>query len=516
MSNPVLASLAGGALLAACLSEVKLEQCAGESCPPQGAAGTASLPGADAGQPSDPDIDVALDAGTPVVPPPSETPDAATTPLEPTSAAKVDLLLVVDNSISMSDKQRLLSRSLPALVQGLTDPACVDAAGQRSAAVAGQGCAPGSRRALARVSDINVAVISSSLGDVGANEACAGGETDDRAHAIGALPRGAGLGTNGAGVLELRAGDDVADFTRNLAALVDTVGQSGCGWEMTLESMYRFLSDPFPPERIERVACTPDATRSDCVQPAVDAEGRVLLDRTLLAQRAAFLRPDSELAIVLLSDENDCSARLEPQNWVAFAIGGQTSMFRGSSVCDDNPNDPCCYACPLAPPEGCAADPVCDVVEDNGTGRLAAEDDGRNLRCFDQKGRFGFDFLYPTERYVNALSQRELCLERSDLAADDCDDVVQNPLFAAGREPASVVLSGIVGVPWQLIAAEESASGEPLAEQELRFEPASELSAADWSALVGSSQASPPVAPTSPFMRESPFARAGVERGNAI
>jgi hypothetical protein len=520
LSYPVLASLAGSVLVAACLSEVKFDDCDGDGCPPEGAAGTTSQPGPDAGQPPEPDSDVALDAGTPVDTPPAEAPDAAAPPVEAASSAKVDLLLVVDNSISMSDKQSLLARSLPALVQGLTNPVCVDGEGQRSTPPVGQGCAAGSRRVLAPVADINVAVISSSLGDVGANEACASGETDDRAHPIGALPRGAGLGTNGAGILQLRAGDDVGAFSESLAALVDAVGQSGCGWEMTLESMYRFLIDPLPPERLERVLCNPGDVRADCVRPVVDDEGRIVIDDALLAQRAAFLRPDSELAIVLLSDENDCSVRTEPQNWVVFQISNQTPLFRGSSACDANPNDPCCYACPLAPPDGCAADPVClDVGEGGSPGRLEEAADGRNLRCFDQKRRFGFDFLYPTARYVNALSAAELCDTRPDLSAADCDDDAdtrRNPLFAGGREPASVLLSGIVGVPWQLIAAEESASGAPLSEQELRFTPASELAAADWSALIGSSQASPPVAPTSPFMRESPFARDGVERGNAI
>ena len=34
---------------------------------------------------------------------------------------------------------------------------------------------------------------------------------------------------------------------------------------------------------------------------------------------------------------------------------------------------------------------------------LAGDDDNLNLRCFNQKQRFGIDLLYPTERYVSGF-----------------------------------------------------------------------------------------------------------------
>lgn len=39
---------------------------------------------------------------------------------------KVDLLLLVDNSSSMADKQRILADVVPDLLRGLVQPKCVD------------------------------------------------------------------------------------------------------------------------------------------------------------------------------------------------------------------------------------------------------------------------------------------------------------------------------------------------------------------------------------------------------
>jgi hypothetical protein len=439
---------------------------------------------------------------------------------QPISDRKVDLLLMVDNSLSMSDKAELLGKTAADFVAGLVDPPCVDAAGQRSKAASPErACPPGQAREFLPVRDINIAVISSSLGDAGANVACPAGERDDRAHSIGSLPRGEGHGTNGAGVLELRPDSDVAAVQLNLQGVIDSVGQAGCGWEMSLESWYRFLAEPFPYARLERVSCTGDpAGPANCVQPATDDEGRVLLDNILLEQRAAFLRPDSLLAILMLSDENDCSLQAGGQSWVVAAIDDPRPMFRGSSACDTNPNDACCYSCPLGPPPGCTADPIClaDPATGSQQNRLPSAADGQNLRCFEQKRRFGVDFLYPTQRYINALSQRELCPNAPDLSAENCGAaLVPNPLMA-GRDPNSIFALGIVGVPWQEIASPVTAAGLPLPAEELRFKSPIELDDDAWNALVGSSTASPPLSPTIPFMRESTAARAGVADANPI
>ena len=82
----------------------------------------------------------------------------------------------------------------------------------------------------------------------------------------------------------------VTAFAQNVSDSVLGVGQVGCGFESQLESWYRFLVDPDPPLS---------------VKVGLDYQAvRVGTDSDLLAQRAAFLRPDSLLVILQLTDEN--------------------------------------------------------------------------------------------------------------------------------------------------------------------------------------------------------------------
>jgi hypothetical protein len=94
--------------------------------------------------------------------------------LPPTGAegAKLDLLFMIDNSISMSDKQQLLRQALPDLLARLTNPACVDPSGNEQGAPAGAECPAGQQRQFAPLADVHVGIVTSSLGDVGANVAC--------------------------------------------------------------------------------------------------------------------------------------------------------------------------------------------------------------------------------------------------------------------------------------------------------------------------------------------------------
>jgi hypothetical protein len=350
------------------------------------------------------------------------------------------------------------------------------------------------------------------------------------------LPRGQNLGANAAGFLEWRAGEQgFGDFTADARRMLRAAGENGCGWEQSLEAWYRFLVDPIPYRSLTRVPCTGSAsTALNCVQPETDDESRLVLDEVLLAQRAAFLRPDSTLAIVMLSDENDCSLQVGDQSWVVVSIEDQRPFFRGSSACAQDPNDKCCYSCPLLPPEGCAVDPVCtsDAANPN---RLLPEQDGKNLRCFDQKRRFGFDFLTPTQRYVNALTQPMLCSSALDLGTTDCatEDLRPNGLYQGGRNRSQIVLGGLLGVPWQALSAGVSSSGAPLPAATLRYKSAAELGVQGdptWSEIVGSpgvpwraaagTQAEvtsvPRTAPTLPQMVESEVQRPGVTVGNAL
>src|SRR5262249_25431871 len=142
-------------------------------------------------------------------------------------------------------------------------------------------------------------------------------------------------------------------------------------------------------------------------------------DANLLAQRAAFLRSDSLVAIIMMTDENDCSIQESGQYY--YAARQDIILPHGSQICTTNPNDKCCYFCNSAPPPGCQADATCAP----GMAQTDPKLDPPNLRCWHQKQRFGFDFLYPTARYVNAFSQAQICTSRPDLAPDvaNCKDL---------------------------------------------------------------------------------------------
>ena len=82
---------------------------------------------------------------------------------------------------------------------------------------------------------------------------------------------------------------------------------------------------------------------------------------------------------------------------------------------------------------------------------MSSDEDSINLRCFDQKRRFGIDFLWPVDRYIAGLT--------AETISDADGNVVANPILQA-RDPGLVLLSGVVGVPWQDIAR-RTADGTP-------------------------------------------------------
>jgi hypothetical protein len=181
-----------------------------------------------------------------------------------------------------------------------------------------------------------------------------------------------------------------------------------------------------------------------------------------------------------------------------WLISRATPMYRSTSACQVNPNDPCCQSCGEARMnDGCpaiAADPACQMG--NNLNPATGEDD-LNLRCYDQKRRFGFDLLQPISRYADALT-RQFQFDRAKVP-------VKNPLFAGGiRHPSQVVYVGIVGVPWQDLADDASLEGPGLT-----YLTADELTAKDrWAMMIGEPDASPPVRPSDPFMIEASYDRA--------
>jgi hypothetical protein len=271
--------------------------------------------------------------------------------------------------------------------------------------------------------------------------------------------------------------------------MVTQAGETGCSYPATLESWYRFLIDPHPAARIELNAASGQA----------ELVGE---DTELLQQRKAFLRPDSMVVIIMVSDRNDCSIVDGGKGWFATS-SAPGLMSRATSACTQEPNSPCCRPCSdTVDPAGCppaAQDPECQK------GALSSEEDPPNLRCWQQKRRFGLDLLYPTSRYVNGLSSNK-GLEVPN--PDGSSELVPNPLYsdlnqsgAIVRDPSLVFLVGIIGVPWQDVATPESRMGPGL-----KYLHASELGAV-WPMILGDPASG--VNPTDPLMIETPTPRSG-------
>jgi hypothetical protein len=414
---------------------------------------------------------------------------------------KVDLLFMIDNSLSMADKQEILSEAVPVLVKRLVTPTCVDQSGKHTGVSDQSGhCASGTPE-FNSVKDIHIGVITSSLGGHGgteckpaADDAATGRTPDDRAELLptaNPAVRGTLKSWNNQGFLawdpsgtkNTPPGEgDLETLTDDFRDQVEKAGEHGCGYEGSLEAWYRFLVDPEPPTGVS-------SGQASASEPIVTTRGPV--NEVLLAQRKAFLRPDSLLSIVMLTDENDCS----------IATSGDFQFPRAAAVCAQNPNDPCCHSCAVSAPNGCLAnaeDAECSKGDATHYPTLSTKEDSTNLRCFEQKRRFGLDLLYPTQRYVDALTKPKVLNRARKL--------VDNPIFAAppGMAPRSaslVLLTGIVGVPWQDIADETSLSGRGLT-----YLTAAELdSQKRWDVVLGGTDG----VATDPLMHESIAARTG-------
>lgn len=375
----------------------------------------------------------------------------------------LDLLFVVDTSYSMADKQRELARRVPALIKAFTDPDVDPATGTPRAPL---------------VADLHVAVITSSLGAHGTSSCGGADNPDDRAHL---MPRPGAKGERGwflqSGTLQTAAcadpvaasplrwvydprRDPSARFvgTKDSAALqtevsciIDSVGESGCGFEETLEAMYRFLIDPAP-YLDASVSCRKGVSGDQCGDNEFTVSG---IDLELLGQRKAFLRPDSLLAVIIVSDENDASHRPTGRNWLPWAMARRT-MPRGFAACANVPDDLepdtdeahakvfADFGCRQCTPGD--VDPACSTPWARIADDPAGDPDLTNLRTFHQLQRFGRNYLWPVSRYVRAFTDATV------LGSDG--RMAPNPIFAGGMRSRELVLvAGIVGVPKFLVEA---------------------------------------------------------------
>jgi hypothetical protein len=432
----------------------------------------------------------------------NSTPDTQTifsTSIDKSAVKRVDLLFMIDNSKSMGDKQAYLSAAVPDLLTRLVTPNCLDPSDPTKVlGVSSNGACATGRIEFPPVHDMHIAVVSSSLGSLGGDvctEATSGpipnGQNDDgqlinRAAGVTDAPEGflAWLPptSDNDGVTPTPGTPPVTDaatLIQDFQQIVTAVGEGGCGIEAQLESWYRFLVQPDPYQSIST---------------AGGSAALVGVDATVLKQRHDFLRPDSLLAIIDLSDEDDSSVDVRAYNGsnvAGFHMNEQgTAPYRGTSECATDPTSSACTSCDASG----VSDPVCTATPHYDPSTTPQGEP--NIRHIQMKQQFGLDSQYPMSRYVTGLTATmvpDRTGEYPDGAqtyAGNADCV--NPIFAQDlpdgsdldpatlcnltpgpRTPDLVYYAHIGGVPSKL----------------LHYDPtnpsSTQLSDADWKAILG-------------------------------
>jgi hypothetical protein len=173
---------------------------------------------------------------------------------------ELDLLFVIDNSATMADEQRLLTDAFPRLLDDLR---------------ANSGGLP----------SLHIGVVSSNVGvSFEGVKGCPPGGDRGRLQSSPRLPGCSA--PNGLWIVdeEQPGGPRMQNYAgslRDVFACIATLGTEGCGFEQHLESMRQSFN-------------------------------------TSNGENQGFLRPQAKLAVILVADEDDCSARdpevFEPQN----------------------------------------------------------------------------------------------------------------------------------------------------------------------------------------------------------
>lgn len=422
----------------------------------------------------------------------------ATQPTKLKASDKLDLLFAVDDSASMADKHELLRQVIPSLISRLTTPLCIDEQGTQVGRSDAFGrCAQGTLE-FAQVRDLHVGVLSSSLGTAG--DICTP-ELNRHAELYlpGRLKQSAApfLSWQSQGQQSAPEGivfDEPSELAGTLQTFfsqptpaqpvtADAIGERGCGIESQMESVYQFLIAPDPYDHYST-----DGTGSSIRQGIRDS---------VLSQRKAFLRPDSMVLVVMLSDENDASIDSDSlgQGGTRFSswdfgrvgqAGPESSSMRTSPYSGINtargwtfpgPTAACghlknasaaqlaaCTSCVLAPQDPACASPF-----------LAEQNDALPTRFARMRERYGLDPLFPVSRYTRGF-RSQLVPDRGEehgpggiylARAGHCT----NPLFASALPSSSaeelchlpagprsedlVYFAMIGGVPHDLVASQQ-------------------------------------------------------------
>jgi hypothetical protein len=473
-----------------------------------------------------------------------------TIPVPNAAVSKIDMLFDIDNSASMGDKQAYLAQAIPLLIQRLVQPNCIDNSTPPNVVGMSTGgvCTTG-KPEFPPVHDMHIGVVTSSLGtrlsDIGISNnmmtptapgyiLCSpnavtteypnlNAHNDDRGELImrsemagvdgtvaDASPNGylyylpTGAGTPAGPQAPVTSPTMLEqDFTN----LVTGAGIYGCGIESQLESWYRFLIQPDPYDKL--------VLNQPSTQGGPWQAGWSGVDNTIIQQRHDFLRPDSLVVVVVLSDENDSEIDVRSLQGTGYLFMHEDwPPPHATAACATDPdNGKTCFNCPASG----STDPGCSPST-----YTAANDWGfdPNLRHVHMLQKYGVDPQYPIGRYYLGLTSTVVpdrtaeypvsngvpaggymgCLP-SPTNPNECVPNCTNPLFAASlpeapqgatltqaelcnlpvgqrsNQKSNIFYAHIGGVPWQL----------------LHFDPNnlanSQLSAPDWKRILGAGAA---------------------------
>jgi len=238
---------------------------------------------------------VAQDAGHDAGPPPADAGAPPTcddgSPLPARSTVGVDLLLVVDSSDSMIDEQVRLNAYLPAMVRAL---------------VSGDTDTDG-RLDFPAVADLHVGVVTPDLGVGVPTHFCEDPDGDDGLlRTTSAAPRGCEEPYPRFLAYAPGVPGSEAELVHRVGCLAQ-VGTDGCRVEQPFEAALKALT----PSTHDR--------RFLFGSPTGHGDGA----------NAGFLRDDAVLAIVLVTDEDDCSFR-DPDLW-----NPDSTRYEGDLRCSD-------------------------------------------------------------------------------------------------------------------------------------------------------------------------------------
>jgi len=428
------------------------------------------------------------------------------------------------------------------MITRLVTPNCIDPTGRVVGRSDTSGQCSAGRLEFPPVSDMHIGILTSSLGGRGGNQCPAdatnqtnpalSAHNDDRAELVNRggdlevpvpnagsplnflawyppAPLNAGGSTPVPAETMLGApgmpGTLLGDFT----SMVQGVHPHGCGFSAPNEAWYRFLVQPDP---------------FDQIQITDNRASFVGIDSALLKQRSAFLRPDSLLAVIVVTDHDE-------QVVNPLSLGGEGWMYEsapfpgspngaapeGTVEClaspgpTSGPNDPNCVSCGSGGVSMSAnfATECPDNPPGGMQGFLDPSNDSVNLRFFNQKQRFGVFAGYPISRYTRGLQKPSVPDRAHEVDGNgnyvgDQDKYANcvNPLFAQNlptdpkkdlchldrgpRTPDLIYYAAIAGVPHELLQAQAGIDMEcPAGTAQKDCPQKNQYTESDWLAMTG-------------------------------